>query len=116
MGIKNFLTNFNNYKFKTIHEYDNIYIDGNYLLYTIIYKCCDENDLKQKVNNFVYQFYNNILIKNKLYIIFDGYFDSENKTLNNPKIYKEKKITDSPDYDKQIIKPKTDIIKTFKYL
>ena len=115
MGIKNFLVNFKCVSFNTVNEYNNIYIDGNYLLYNLINKCNNDNDLKEKVNSFVYNFFNKVIIKNKLYIIFDGLFDNENDVIN-PKLFKEKKYIVSDDYDKQPIKPKTEIVKKFKDL
>jgi len=56
MGIQNFLKNFTTYKLNNITNFDSIFLDGNYLLYQLIYKCENDNDLKNKVNNFIHNF------------------------------------------------------------
>lgn len=115
MGIKNYLQYINLEILNKYKIYENIYIDGNYLLYYLIYKCKNDNDLSNKIDNYMNYLFSMIKVTNNLYLIFDGNFDKT--IINNPKELtqenrsKNKKI--SYDYDKQLIYPGSIIIKTF---
>ena len=112
MGIQNFLKNFTTYKLNNITNFDSIFLDGNYLLYQLIYKCENDNDLKNKVNNFIHNFDSIISINEYVFIIFDGNYD--NIEVINPKNLRKSTYHDSDDYDKQPIKPGMEIIQKFK--
>jgi hypothetical protein len=112
MGIQNFLKNFTTYKLNNITNFDSIFLDGNYLLYQLIYKCENDNDLKNKVNNFINKFDSKISINKYVFIIFDGNYDNIEDI--NPKNLRKRTYTISDDYDKQPIKPGMEIIQKFK--
>lgn len=112
MGIKNFLSKFETKLLNQVEHFDSIFIDGNYLLYNLIYCCNNDEDLTEKVKNFIYFFDEKIIIKKYVFIIFDGECEYINEF--NPKNFKKRKFIKSDDYDKQPIKPKTEIIYKFK--
>lgn len=111
MGIQNFLKNFTTYKLNNITNFDSVFLDGNYLLYQLIYKCENDNDLKNKVNNFIHNFDSKISINKYVFIIFDGNYVSIDEI--NPKNLRKRTYTVSDDYDKQPIKPGMEIIQKF---
>lgn len=116
MGIKDFLKYLKlDSLLENPKEYKYIYIDCNYLIHFLIYKCKTDADLYHKIFNFWNDLTTSIIIKNEIFLIFDGEYDGE--ILLNPKyqtiILRHKII--SNDYDKQIIKPGSNILQTFKY-
>ena len=112
MGIKNFLQNFNIIKYNNIKIFNDVYLDCNYLMYNLINNCENNEDYKKKISKFIDILFKNIIIKNNIYLIFDGFYD--NTELINPKTFKIRKYTISDNYDKQPIKPQLEIIKFFK--
>ena len=112
MGIKNFLQNFNVIKYNTSKTFNDIYLDCNYLMYNLINNCTNNDDYKNKISKFIDILFKNIIVKNNIYLIFDGYYD--NTELINPKTFKTRTYIVSDDYDKQPIKPKLEIVKFFK--
>jgi len=117
MGIKNYLkfleqTELND----NINNYDYLYLDCNYLLHYLIYKCKNNSDLYYKLYAYTSYLLQNIVINKIIYIIFDGDYDKN--FLINPKenthITRSKYKIKSDDYDKQDIHPKSKIVEIFK--
>lgn len=112
MGIKNFLKNFDIIKNSKSKTFNDVYLDCNYLIYNLINNCENNEDFKKKISKFVNSLFENIIIKNNIYLIFDGYYN--NDEMINPKTFKTRIYNISDKYDKQMIKPRTDIVKFFK--
>jgi hypothetical protein len=118
MGIKDYLKHLKQEYIYGIVEYDHVYIDCNYLVHFLIYKCKNDNDLYVKITNFLEDLLSSIKIKQTIQLVYDGEYDDDNNS-SNPKLktqiirHKNKIISD--DYDKQTIKPGTKILNTFKY-
>ena len=97
-------------------EYDYFYLDYNYLIHYLIYRCNSDTDLYSKLYNYWNYLISVVKIKKEILLIFDGEYDTEE--LANPKYQthllreKSKKISD--DYDKQPIYPGSKILKSFK--
>jgi hypothetical protein len=117
MGINSLMKNMCpcEYNKKT---FDSVYIDCNYLLHYFIYNCKNDDDLYQKINNYLQYLFETIKITHTLNLIFDG--KHPHHMLINPKkqtsIQRGKNRKESTDYDKQIIEPHGQIVKTFKNL
>lgn len=118
MGIKDYLKHLEQEEIVDIIEYDHVYIDCNYLIHFLIYKCTNDKDLYGKICNFWNNLMKAVKIKLSVHLIYDGEHGDE-EPMNNPKLqtlilrYKDKKVSD--DYDKQEIKPGSKILGTFKY-
>lgn len=118
MGIKDYLKHLNQEEITNIIEYEHVYIDCNYLIHFLIYKCKNDKNLYGKIFNFWKNLTESIKIKSTVHLIYDGEHDVEELT-TNPKLqtlilrYKDKVV--STDYDKQVIKPGSPILNTFKY-
>jgi len=118
MGIKDYLKHLNQEEITNIIEYEHVYIDCNYLIHFLIYKCKNDKDLYDKICNFWKNLMEVIKIKSTVHLIYDGEHDAEELT-KNPKLqtlilrYGDK--VESTDYDKQVIKPGSQILNTFKY-
>ena len=118
MGIKDYLKHLNQEEITDIIEYDHVYIDCNYLIHFLIYKCKNDKDLYGKICNFWKNLMESIKIKSTVHLIYDGEHN-ELELTTNPKLqtlilrYKDK--VESSDYDKQTIKPGSPILNTFKY-
>ena len=128
MGIKNFLKNLilEDVSIKS-RIYNDVYIDCNYMIHYLIYNCMNNEDLAEKVNVWIRYFMKNVEITNCVHLIFDGSHESKlelddgTEEICDPKSnthelrYKNKKVSDA--YDKQTIKPKSEIILSFtKYM
>ena len=115
MGIKNYLKFLKLLIIKKTKYYDYVYLDCNYLLHYLIYKCNDDIDLQNYTNNLLNSILHKIIILKKLYLIFDGNFDTA--LILNPKkqthILRYKNNLPSDEYSKQEIFPKSPIIKKF---
>lgn len=117
MGIKDYLKHLKQENITYTLEYDHVYIDCNYLIHFLIYRCKNDKDLYYKINNFWNDLTTSINIKLTIQLFYDGEYD--NTLLSNPKLqthllrYKNK--VESDEYDKQIIKPGSKILNTFKY-
>ena len=117
MGIKDYLK-YIDYELpqEKSRIYDYFYLDCNYIIHYLIYKCNNDTDLYSKLFNYWDYLSENVKIKKEIYLIFDGEYDTEQ--LLNPKFQthllraKAKKI--SEDYDKQPIYPGSKILNTFK--
>lgn len=118
MGIKDYLKHIKQEYINEIIDYDHVYIDCNYLIHFLIYKCKNDKDLYFKINNFFSDLMSSIKIKSSIQLVFDGEYDNE-ENQPNPKfqthLIRYKNKTTSTDYDKQEIKPGSKIISTFKY-
>lgn len=118
MGIKDYLKHLKQEYVSEIIEYEQVYIDCNYLIHLLIYKCKNDVDFYSKIINFWDDLMRSIKIKSTLYLVYDGEHDGIEQ-MTNPKLqtliirYKDKEV--SADYDKQIIKPGSPILNTFKY-
>lgn len=118
MGIKDYLKHLNQEEIFKIIEYDHVYIDCNYLIHFLIYKCRNNKDLYGKICNFWSNLMGAIKINSTVHLIYDGEHE-DTEIMTNPKLqtlilrYKDK--IQSEDYDKQIIKPGSEILNTFKY-
>jgi len=117
MGIKDYLKHLKQEYINGIIEYDHVYIDCNYLIHFLIYKCKNDKDLYLKINNFWDNLMASIKIKSTIQLVYDGEYDDTQ--LSNPKlqtlILRYKNKVESTDYDKQTIKPGSKILNTFKY-
>lgn len=130
MGIKDYLKHLKQEYIDGIIEYDHVYMDCNYLIHFLIYKCKNDKDLYLKINNFWENLMDSIKIKLTIQLFYDGEYDGEyddnnkdddknDEQLTNPKLqthllrYKNK--IESNEYDKQTIKPGSKILNTFKY-
>lgn len=117
MGIKDYLK-YIDYELpqENLRIYDYFYLDCNYIIHYLIYKCNNDTDLYFKLFNYWEYLTANVKIKKEIFLIFDGEYDTEQ--LLNPKFQthllraKAKKI--SEDYDKQLIYPGSTILNTFK--
>lgn len=119
MGIKNYLKYLNyEYPQSKSRIYDYLYLDSNYLIHYLIYKCKSDFDLYTKLYNYFEYLFNNIKITKIIYLIFDGEYEIESELILNPKyqthLLRNKLKSDSGDYDKQSIFPGSEILKTFK--
>lgn len=118
MGIKDYLKHLKQEEIIDIIEYDHVYIDCNYLIHFLIYKCTNDKELYGKICNFWNNLMKAVKIKSSVHLIYDGEH-GDKEPMNNPKLqtlilrYKDKKVSD--DYDKQEIKPGSKILGTFKY-
>jgi len=117
MGIKNYLKfiSLENNNFG-LNNYDYVYVDCNYLIHYLIYKCNSDEDLYLKILNYWNYLSSNIKIVKKLFLFFDGNYDKT--LLSNPKyqtlLIRKKSKPISDDYDKQSIFPGSKIIKIFE--
>lgn len=120
MGIKDYLKHLKQEDIFDIIEYEHVYIDCNYLIHFLIYKCTNDKDLYGKICNFWSNLMKAIKIKSTVHLIYDGEHDND-EIMTNPKLqtlilrYKDKDKIKSDDYDKQVIKPGSKILDTFKY-
>jgi hypothetical protein len=117
MGIKNYSKNLSLEDVKIKERiYDNLLIDCNYLIHYLIYKCINQKEFDKKIYNFINNLLNLIIIKNRILLVFDGKYDK--KFVVNPKQLtienRTKYLKQSDDFDKQEIKPKSEIILNFK--
>lgn len=118
MGIKDYLKHLKQEEIFDIIEYDHVYIDCNYLIHFLIYKCTNDKELYGKMCNFWNNLMKAVKIKSTVHLIYDGEHENE-ELMANPKLhtlilrYKDKEVSD--DYDKQVIKPGSNILNTFKY-
>lgn len=118
MGIKDYLKHLKVEYISGINEYEHVYIDCNYLIHFLIYKCKNDIELYAKIVNFWNNLMCSIKIKKTIHLIYDGEPNNE-ELMSNPKLktlmirYKDK--VESTDYDKQTIKPGSKILNTFKY-
>ena len=118
MGIKDYLKHLKQYEIIKIIEYKHVYIDCNYLIHFLIYKCTNDKDLYGKICNFWNNLMSAVKIKSTVHLIYDGEHENE-ELMANPKLqtlilrYKDKEVP--KDYDKQEIKPGSTILNTFKY-
>lgn len=118
MGIKDYLKHLKQEEISDIIEYEHVYIDCNYLIHFLIYKCTNDKDLYGKICNFWNNLMKAVKIKSTVHLIYDGEHENE-ELMANPKLqtlimrYKDKKVSDN--YDKQVIKPGSKILNTFKY-
>jgi hypothetical protein len=118
MGINGFLKNMDQDKpDKKKRVYDSVYVDCNYLLHYFIYNCKNDNDLYNKIYNYLKYLLATIQITEQINLIFDGKHPHHLQQINPKKQTQElrqKYKTESTDYDKQKIGPHTPIVSTFK--
>ena len=108
-------------------KYDYLYLDCNYMLHYLIYKCKNDNELYKKLYSYFEYLFETIVVNKEIYLIFDGEYEiieledkedkKDKKIEDNPKhqthLLRAKYKKESDDYDKQPIYPKSKIIKTF---
>ena len=117
MGIKDYLKYINHeFPQEKSRDYDYVYLDCNYMIHYLIYKCKNDTDLYSKLFSYWDYLMSTIKIKKELLLIFDGEYDTE--SYQNPKyqthLLRAKTKSKSDEYDKQSIYPKSQILKTFK--
>jgi len=117
MGIKDYLKYIpQEYPQEKSRDYDYVYLDCNYMIHFLIYKCNTDADLYSKVFDYWNYLSSTIQIKKEIFLIFDGEYDTGE--LDNPKyqthLLRAKAKPKSDDYDKQSIHPGSQILKTFK--
>ena len=117
MGIKDYLKHLDHEEPNVkSREYEYVYIDCNFMIHYLIYKCKTDMELYSRVYDYFKYIFDTLKVLKKFILVFDGKYDK--KMLTNPKQqtqelrYKYKK--DSDDYDKQPIYPGSQIISTFK--
>ncbi len=119
MGIKDYLKHLvqEEHTSNTRRNYENLYIDCNFMIHYLIYKCKNDLDLYARTFDYFKYVFDVIKVTNQIILVFDGEYD---KTINltNPKhqthVLRAKYKKTSDDYDKQPIYPGSDIIETFK--
>lgn len=97
-------------------EYENLYIDCNFMIHYLIYKCRNDFELYARTFDYFEYVFKTIKVSKTVILVFDGEYD---KTfITNPKlqthVLRAKYKKESDDYDKQSIYPKSEIISTFK--
>ena len=115
MGIKNYLKELKQEDITIHKQYDIFIIDCNYLIHYLIYNCTNDNELQYKINTFIKYLFEWVSIKKHLHLVFDGEYDK--KYDSNPKLETQTKRmqnVNNESYDKQVIAPKSRIIKHFK--
>lgn len=118
MGIKDYLKHLEQRElaFKSIINYENLYIDCNFMIHYLIYKCNNDFELCTKTFDYFKYIFSIIKVSKTIILVFDG--ECDKTFISNPKQQtheiraKYKKISD--DYDKQPIYPGSEIISTFK--
>lgn len=118
MGIKEYLKYIDQeFPQSKSREYDYVYMDCNYIIHYLIYKCKSDTDLYSKLFDYWDYLMSIIKIKKQIYLIFDGEYDTD-EVLENPKfqthLLRAKQKVPSEDYDKQSIYPGSKILNTFK--
>ena len=118
MGITGFMKNMiqENSNIKK-REYEETYIDCNYLLHYFIYNCKNDEDLYKKTYNYFKYMFSMMETTKIIYLIFDGKHPHHLQQINPKKQtqeQREKYKKESNEYDKQKIAPKTEIVSTFK--
>ncbi len=97
-------------------EYSNLYIDCNFMIHYLIYKCKNDFELYTRTFDYFEYVFNTIKVSSTVILVFDGEHDKTFMT--NPKqqthLLRAKYKKESDDYDKQPIYPKSEIISTFK--
>ena len=119
MGIKDYLKHLSQeeHNDKNHKIYENLYIDCNFMIHYLIYKCKNDLDLYARIFDYFKYIFDIIKVSNQIILVFDGEYD---KTFNitNPKhqthVLRAKYKKESDDYDKQSIYPGSEIILTFK--
>lgn len=117
MGIKDYLKHLNHEDSSVkSREYEYVYIDCNFMIHYLIYKCKSDTELYSRVYDYFKYIFDTLKVLKKFVLVFDGKYDK--KMLTNPKQQtqelRSKYKKDSDDYDKQHIYPGSQIISTFK--
>lgn len=117
MGIKDYLKYIDqDFPQEKDRTYKYLYLDCNYLIHYLIYKCQSDTDLYSKLFNYWDYLMSIIKVKEEIYLIFDGAYETETK-YDNPKyqthLIRAKQKKKSDEYDKQSIYPGSKILKTF---
>lgn len=117
MGIKDYLKHLDHEEPSVkLREYDYVYIDCNFMIHYLIYKCKSDTELYSRVYDYFKYIFDTLKVLKKYVLVFDGKYDK--KMLTNPKQQtqelRSKYKKDSDDYDKQHIYPGSLIISTFK--
>lgn len=116
MGIKDYLKHLEQVESSKIINYENLYIDCNFAIHYLIYKCKNDFELYSRTFDYFKYVFDTIKVSKTVILVFDGEYD---KTfISNPKqqthIIRAKYKKTSDDYDKQPIYPGSEIISTFK--
>lgn len=117
MGIKDYLKHLShedpNVK---LREYESLYIDCNFLIHYLIYKCRNDLELYARTFDYFKYVFDTLKVSKTIILVFDGKHDK--KLVTNPKeqthILRAKYKKQSDDYDKQPIYPGSEIISTYK--
>ncbi len=117
MGIKDYLKHLDQEEPSVkLREYDYVYIDCNFMIHYLIYKCKNDMDLYSRVYDYFKYIFDTLKVTKKFILVFDGKYDK--KLLTNPKQQtqelRSKYKKDSDEYDKQPIYAGSTIISTFK--
>lgn len=117
MGIKDYLKHLDQEEPSAkSREYDYVYIDCNFMIHYLIYKCKNDMDLYSRVFDYFKYIFDTLKVLKKFILVFDGKYDK--KMLTNPKQQtqelRNKYKKESDDYDKQPIYAGSTIISTFK--
>jgi len=117
MGIKDYLK-YLDQEDPLVKErnYENLYIDCNFIIHYLIYKCKNDLELYGRTYDYFKYVFDTLKVSKSIILVFDGKFD---KTLStNPKeqtlLLRAKYKKKSDDYDKQPIYPGSEIISTYK--
>lgn len=117
MGIKDYLKHLNQEESgNTKRNYEHIYVDCNYMLHYLIYKCKNDLELYSRTFDYFKYIFDTITVSKTINLFFDGNYDKN--LLTNPKQQtselRHKYKKESDEYDKQSIHPGSTIISTFK--
>ena len=77
MGIKDYLKHLVQEEYSCKKEYEHLYIDCNFMLHYLIYKCTDDLILYSRINDYFKYVFNTIKISKSINLIFDGKYDKK---------------------------------------
>ncbi len=117
MGIKDYLKYLNHEEpDKKSRNYEHIYIDCNYMVHYLIYKCQNDAQFYSRIYDYFGYIFETLKVSKTINLVYDGHYDK--KMPSNPKqqthILRNKYKKESDDYDKQSIYPGSQILTTFK--
>lgn len=117
MGIKDYLKHLTQEDpLVRSREYENLYIDCNFLIHYLIYKCKNDLELYARTFDYFKYVFDTLKVSKSIILVFDGKYDKS--LLTNPKeqtqVLRAKYKKQSDDYDKQSIYPGSEIISTYK--
>ncbi len=117
MGIKDYLKHLKHDEPSVkSRNYEHLYIDCNYMVHYLIYKCSNDNQFYSRIYDYFGYIFETMKVSKTVNLVYDGHYDK--KMPSNPKqqthILRNKYKKPSDDYDKQPIHPGSPVLSTFK--